>query len=120
MVQVVKVVKVVRVVLFVNVVLVVQVVQVVKVVKVVPVRVVPFVNVVLAVQVFRVVKMVPARRACAPVARRRCPHSGEGEDFLTRRPFFFYENSRNSKTKSKNIAPNVGNEPSLRGLQTGR
>ena len=50
----------------------------------------------------------------------RCPHSGEGEDFLTRQPFFFYENSHNSGTKSPKIVPTVGNEPSLRELQMGR
>ena len=27
------------------------------------------------------------------VTARRCPHSGEGEDFLNRQPGFFYENS---------------------------
>ena len=27
------------------------------------------------------------------VTGRRCPHSGEGEDFLTRQLGFFYENS---------------------------
>ena len=30
------------------------------------------------------------------VTGRPCPHSGEGEDFLTRQPGFFYENGRNS------------------------
>ena len=38
---------------------------------------------------------------CFPTyARRRCPHSVVGEDFLAHRPFFFfYKNSRNSDTK---------------------
>ena len=54
------------------------------------------------------------------VTGRQCPHSGEGEDFLTRWPSFFYENGHNSGTKSRKIDIKVGNEPSLRGLQTGR
>ena len=54
------------------------------------------------------------------VTGRRCPDSGEGEDFLTCQPFFFYRNSCNSGTESQKIVPKVGNEPSLRGLQTGR
>ena len=49
------------------------------------------------------------------------PHSGEGEDFLKRRPIFFlYEKSHNSETKSRKIDLKVGNEPSLRGPQTGQ
>ena len=44
--------------------------------------------------------------------------SGVGEDFLPRRPFFFYENGRNSETKSRKINPKVENEPSLWGLLT--
>ena len=35
------------------------------------------------------------------VTGRRCPHSGEGEDFLTRQPGFFYENGCNSGTESR-------------------
>ena len=35
------------------------------------------------------------------VTGRQCPHSGEGEDFLTRRPSFFDENGHNSGTKSQ-------------------
>ena len=54
------------------------------------------------------------------VTGRRCPHSGEGEDFLTGQPGFFYENCCNSRTESRKIDPKVGNERSLRGLQTGR
>ena len=42
----------------------------------------------------------------------------EGEDFLTRRPSFFYENSHNSETKSPKIDPKVGNETSLQELRT--
>ena len=47
------------------------------------------------------------------VTGRRCPHSGEGEDFLTRQPGFFYENGCNSGTESRKMAPKVGNERSL-------
>ena len=59
------------------------------------------------------------------VTGRQCPHSGphsgEGEDFLTRQPgFCFYENGCNSGTESQKIVPKVGNEQSLQGLQTGR
>ena len=36
------------------------------------------------------------------VTGRRRPHSGVGEDFLTRRPsFFFYKKDCNSETKSR-------------------
>ena len=49
-------------------------------------------------------------------ARRRCPHSGEGEDFLTK---FFYGNCCNSGTESRKIDPKVGNKPSCRGLKMG-
>ena len=54
------------------------------------------------------------------VTGRRCPHSGEGEDFLSRQPDYFYGNSCNSGTESRKIAPKVENERSFRGLQTGR
>ena len=50
---------------------------------------------------------------------RRCPHSGEGEDFLRRQPDFFYENCCISGTESRKIVPKVGNERPLRGLQMG-
>ena len=53
------------------------------------------------------------------VSGRRCPQSGVGEDFLTRRPEFFCENNRNSETKSRKIVPKVQSEPFLRGLPTG-
>ena len=53
------------------------------------------------------------------VTGRRCPRSGEGEDFLTGQPEFFYENCCNSGTESRKIDPKVGNERSLRGLQIG-
>ena len=43
------------------------------------------------------------------VTGRRRPHSGEGEDFLTGRPDFFYENCCNSGMESQNIDPKVGN-----------
>ena len=59
-------------------------------------------------------------RSARAVTVRRYPHSGEGEDFLTRRPVFFYEKGCNLGTESQKIAPKVGNEQSLRGLQTGR
>ena len=36
---------------------------------------------------------------------RQCPHSGEGEDFLTRRPVFLYKNGHNSGTKSQKLPP---------------
>ena len=39
----------------------------------------------------------PAESARA-VTGGQCPHSGEGENFLTRRPRFFYENDCNSGT----------------------
>ena len=43
-----------------------------------------------------------------------CPQSWEGEDFLKRRPsFFFYEKGHNSGTKSQKIVPKVGNEATL-------
>ena len=38
------------------------------------------------------------------VTGRQCPHSGVGEDFLVRRPFFC-ENRRNSKTKVQKLIP---------------
>ena len=47
------------------------------------------------------------------VTGRRCPHSGEGEDFMTRQPDFFYKNCRNSRKESRKIVPKVGNERSL-------
>ena len=53
------------------------------------------------------------------VTGRRCPHSGEGEDFLTDKPDFVYEKCCNSGTESRKINPKVGNERPLRGLQTG-
>ena len=46
----------------------------------------------------------------------RAPTVLEREDFLTRRPSFFYKNGHNSETKSRKIDPKVGNEPSLQGL----
>ena len=60
-----------------------------------------------------------AESAMAVTGRQR-PHSGEGEDFLTCRLDFFYENGPNSGMKSRKIALQVGNERSLRGQQTGR
>ena len=43
------------------------------------------------------------------VTSRRCPHSGRGEDFLSRQPDFFYGNSCNSGTESRKIVSKVGN-----------
>ena len=51
------------------------------------------------------------------VTGRRCPHSGEGEDFLSCQPGFFYKNCCISGTEfdfpeSRKIDPKVGNERS--------
>ena len=43
------------------------------------------------------------------VTGRLCPHSGVGEDFLARRPVFFYENDSSSGTKSQKIDLKVRN-----------
>ena len=43
------------------------------------------------------------------VTGRRCPHSEEGEDFLTGPPDFFYENCCNSGREGRKIDPKVGN-----------
>ena len=52
----------------------------------------------------------PRAESAGAVTGRRCPHSGEGEDFLTGQPgFFFYENCCNSGTESRKIDPKVGN-----------
>ena len=65
-------------------------------------------------------KYYPARAESArAVTGRRCPHSGEGEDFLSRQPDFFTETAVNREWKVEKIDPKVGNEPSLRGLQMG-
>ena len=48
------------------------------------------------------------------------PTVGWGKTFWCIGRFFFYENGRNSETKSRKINLMMGNEPSLRGLQTGR
>ena len=63
-------------------------------------------------------KFLSAESARA-VTGRLCPHSGEGEDFLTGQPDFFYENCCNSRTESRKIDPKVGNERSGRGLKMG-
>ena len=47
------------------------------------------------------------------VTGRQSSHSGEGEDFLTSRPSFVYENGPNSEMNSRKIFPRVGNESSL-------
>ena len=46
----------------------------------------------------------PRAESDRAVTGRRCPHSGEGEDLLTRQPGFFYEND--SETKSQKIEMN--------------
>ena len=51
-------------------------------------------------------------KSARAVTGRRCPHSGRGEDFLSRQPDFFYENCCNSGTVSRKIFPKVGNESS--------
>ena len=51
----------------------------------------------------------PHAESARAVTGRRCPHSGEGEDFLTGQLIFFYENSCNSGTESRKINPKVGN-----------
>ena len=53
------------------------------------------------------------------VTGRQCPHSGEGEDFLTCQPGFFYENSCKLGMESRKLVPKLGNERSLRELRTG-
>ena len=61
-----------------------------------------------------------AERASA-VTGSRCPHRGEGEDFLTGQPFFFlYKDSRRSGTESRKIVPEVGNIRSLSPRATNR
>ena len=42
---------------------------------------------------------------------------GWGKTFWCVGRFLFYENDRNSETKSRKVYPKVRNEPSLRGLQ---
>ena len=56
------------------------------------------------------------------VTGRQCPYSavGRGETFWRVDWVSFYENGHNSGMKSPKIDIKVGNEPSLRGLQTGR
>ena len=43
------------------------------------------------------------------VTGRRCPHSGEREDFFDGSTKFLYENCGNSGTESRKIDPKVGN-----------
>ena len=62
----------------------------------------------------------PRAMSARAVTGRQLPYSGEGEDFLTGQPDFFYENCCNSVTESRKIDPKVGNERPLRGLQMGR
>ena len=61
----------------------------------------------------------PRAESAGAVTGRRCPHSGEGEDFLSCKPGFFYENCWISGTECRKIDPKVGNERPLRGLQMG-
>ena len=39
------------------------------------------------------------------VTGRRCPHSGEGEDFLSRQPDFFTETAVTSERKVEKLFP---------------
>jgi len=65
-------------------------------------------------------KQTNTAESARAVTGTQCPHSGEGEGFLTRQPDFFYENGCNLGTESRKIVPKVENERSLRVLQTGR
>ena len=58
----------------------------------------------------------PRAESARAVSGRRCPHSGEGEDFLTGQLDFF---TKTAGMESRKIYPKVGNERSLRGLQMG-
>ena len=51
------------------------------------------------------------------VTGRRCPHSGEGEDFLMGELIFFMKTAVTPERKVEKSL--VGNKRSLRGLQTG-
>ena len=51
----------------------------------------------------------PRAESARAVTGRRFLHSGEGENFLSRQPDFFYENCCNSGTESRKIDPKVGN-----------
>ena len=67
----------------------------------------------------------PRRRACALrglglLLVDSAPIVGRGKTFWLVNCFFFYENGCNSGTESRKIAPKVGNDRSLQGLQTGR
>ena len=48
-------------------------------------------------------------RAESAVTRRRCPHSGKGEDFLTGQLNFFTETAVTPERKVEKIVPKVGN-----------
>ena len=52
-----------------------------------------------------------ALRALGLLLADGAPTEGGGR-LLARRLIFFYENDRNSETKSRIIVPKVGNEPS--------
>ena len=47
----------------------------------------------------------PHAESARAVTGRRCPHSGEGEDFLSRQPNFFYGNSCNLDRKVEKSFP---------------
>ena len=48
----------------------------------------------------------PRAKSARAFTGRWYPHSGEGEDFLTRRPIsFFYKNSHKSETRSRKSIP---------------
>ena len=49
------------------------------------------------------VRAGPRVESARAVTGRQCPYSGEGEDFLAPRLFFFYKNGHNSGTKSRKI-----------------
>ena len=46
------------------------------------------------------------------VTGRRCPHSGEGEDFLAHQPSLFTKTAVTRETKSPKIVPKAGNKRS--------
>ena len=96
---------------------------------------------------WKIIQPARARSRARAVTGRQCPHSGVGrklssplglglglgllvadsaltlgcgKTFWCVGRFSFYENDRNSETKSWKINPKVQNGPSLRALQTGR
>ena len=61
----------------------------------------------ICIMLFYKLLIYPARARA--VTGRRCPHSGKGEDFLSRQPDFFTETAVTSGTESQKIVPMVGN-----------